>query len=130
MLTIELGALSSGEFGQELYRLRVKNAMLQAQIAERAGLTSPYYSGVENSKRPPPPIPTVIRLARALNVTEIEEIHLLSLATQERLLRVNLDRQTLVHVANEIEKIAAALDPVNGELIRRKLRHILREETM
>ncbi|WP_374580365.1 helix-turn-helix domain-containing protein [Pseudoduganella sp.] len=55
-------------FGAELFRVRVSLGLSQATVAGKAGVTAGYYSSLENSRRPPPPIGTVLRIANSLGI--------------------------------------------------------------
>lgn len=77
-------SMHPSSFGAELYRLRQCLGLTQAQVAGGAGLNRGYYSQLENSRAPPPPAKTLLRIATALKLEKIEQRELFSLAETER----------------------------------------------
>ena len=56
-----------GDIGQKIKNLRIRRALSVQELATKASLTQGYLSKIENSETPPP-IPTLIKIAYALNV--------------------------------------------------------------
>jgi transcriptional regulator with XRE-family HTH domain len=54
-------------FGQYLRELRRSRGLTQKELAEKAGVSFPYLSKIENHKDQPPSEEVCIRLAEALN---------------------------------------------------------------
>ncbi len=55
------------EIAQKIKELRTKKRLSIQELADKAGLTPGYLSKIENSEKPPP-IPTLSKIAYALNV--------------------------------------------------------------
>lgn len=72
------------QFGAELYRLRHVRSLTQTQVANNAGLNRGYYSQLENSRAPPPPAKTLLKIALALDLANGEKQLLFGLAEAER----------------------------------------------
>ena len=75
-------------FGSELYRLRNRAGMTQARVADSAGITRGYYSQLENSRRPPPPLEKVRRIAESMELPPSDLRLLWGIAAIERILRM------------------------------------------
>ncbi len=71
-------------FGEALYRLRQRQGMQQIAVARAARVSKGYYSSVENSKRSPPSLRTIQRIAQVLDLTTCEQADLEALAEHER----------------------------------------------
>jgi transcriptional regulator with XRE-family HTH domain len=71
-------------FGSQLFARRQRLALSQSDVARRAQISAGYYSELENSKRPAPPRSTALRIAAALELTELETEALASSAVEER----------------------------------------------
>lgn len=72
-------------FGSELYRLRTVRSLSQAQVADSAGITRGYYSQLENSRRPPPPLEKVRRIADSMKLDAHDLRLLWGIAAIERM---------------------------------------------
>ena len=59
-------------FGQQLLRLRQRSGLTQAQLAERAGLSTAIVAALEQGRRLDPRLSTVCNLAAALGVPAAE----------------------------------------------------------
>jgi transcriptional regulator with XRE-family HTH domain len=68
---------SGAAFGQLLQQARKRRGLSQRSVARQAGLDSTYVSRLERGVVPPPKVPTVHRLARALQLDPGEEIELI-----------------------------------------------------
>lgn len=93
-------------FGSEIYRLRLVRGLSQSATAERSGLTRGYYSQLENSKKTPPPLSTLERLASALSLSPIEIAHLKHLAEVERRGIVHFPREMPANIAKVLRQLA------------------------
>lgn len=71
-------------FGAELYRLRIALGLSQTEVSEAAGITRGYYSLIENSRKPPPPLGKVRRIAEALRLSPDDFRYFWGLAAIER----------------------------------------------
>ena len=71
-------------FGEALYRLRQRQGLQQVAVARAARVSKGYYSSVENSKRFPPSLRTIQRIAKVLDLTRCEQADLEALAEHER----------------------------------------------
>jgi transcriptional regulator with XRE-family HTH domain len=67
-------------FGRKLAEHRTRFGMTQKVLAERVGLTASHLNRVEKGTRPPPQIPTVLRMIEALRLDEQEAKELVQLA--------------------------------------------------
>ncbi|MYN04553.1 helix-turn-helix domain-containing protein [Pseudoduganella sp. DS3] len=72
-------------FGAELFRLRTALRLSQAEVADAAGITRGYYSLIENSRKPPPPLEKVRRIATALRLSPADLRLLWGMAAMERI---------------------------------------------
>lgn len=72
-------------FGAELFALRTALGLSQARVADAAQLARGYYSQLENSRRCPPPLETVAKIAASMNVTDAQQRRLFEQAVTERL---------------------------------------------
>ena len=102
--TGEVAAVDAASFGARLYELRTALGCSQIEIATAAGISSAYYSALENSKRRAPPRGTVVDLARALRLSEIEVERLADLATYERF---RIEREQLI--APHVDELLALI---------------------
>jgi len=71
-------------FGAEMYRLRRSLGLSQTEVSESAGITRGYYSLIENSRKPPPPLEKVRRIAEALKLSPDDFRQFWGLAAIER----------------------------------------------
>lgn len=71
-------------FGAELYRLRAVVRMTQTEVANAAGIARGYYSLIENSRKPPPPLEKVRRIAEAMQLSADDLRRLWGIAAIER----------------------------------------------
>lgn len=74
-------------FGAELFRLRTLLGLSQSQVADTARMARGYYSLLENSRRVPPPLETVAKIATAMNMAREDMDRLCEKAVIERLRR-------------------------------------------
>ena len=92
-------------FGELLYKFRLHINMSQTQLANAAGLHKSYWSGVENSRLPPPRSKTIHRLALALNLDD-ESVALLADTAETEIARKVRVRTILPkHVQMPIEQM-------------------------
>lgn len=84
-------------FGSELYRLRNRAGMTQARVADSAGITRGYYSQLENSRRPPPPLEKVRRIAESMELTPSDLRLLWGVAAIERINAPGGDPEQVQH---------------------------------
>ena len=59
------------ELGKRIQRYRINKGVTLQALAEKTGLTRGYLSKIENSEKPPP-VSTLINLAKALNISMSE----------------------------------------------------------
>lgn len=74
------GALEHDTFGGLLFGYRMRDGVSQVALAEKAGVSKGYLSGIENGRRLPPPRRTAARLARALRLPREETDRLVAAA--------------------------------------------------
>jgi transcriptional regulator with XRE-family HTH domain len=74
----------SNTFGEHLFELRKNRNLSQAQAAALCGISTAYYSGLENSKRHPPPLNRVVNIARRLGSSNLRLEAILEDAERER----------------------------------------------
>ena len=67
-------------FGSELYALRIRTGVTQADVASRAGLGRGYYSQLENSRKGPPSTLLLCRIVEALELSDAESHRLFAVA--------------------------------------------------
>lgn len=67
-------------FGGLLFGYRMRDGVSQVDLAEKAGVSKGYLSGIENGRRLPPPRRTAARLARALRLPREETDRLVAAA--------------------------------------------------
>lgn len=118
-------SMHQSSFGAELYRLRQGRGLTQAQVAGDAGLNRGYYSQLENSRTLPPPAKTLLRIAAALKLENVEQRDLFSMAETERVrpgyrngelpeateCLIILRGQEKLHVSlDQVRRISAILD--------------------
>lgn len=94
-------------FGSELFCLRQRKGVTQADVASRAGVGRGYYSQLENSKRGPPSPKLLQRIAEALELDEEETRRLLSIAVADWCM-----------VACERTKASASIAPLVKSLVQ------------
>lgn len=99
--------MTSRRFGEELYRLRTAAGLRQADVARRSGLTRGYYSQLENSKRFPPPLPTLSRIMSTLQLSPPQSKNLRRLAEAERCAMVVLPEEIPTELAMVVRRLAA-----------------------
>ncbi|AWL03086.1 helix-turn-helix domain-containing protein [Massilia oculi] len=71
-------------FGSELYALRIRTGVTQADVASRAGLGRGYYSQLENSRKGPPSTLLLCRIVEALELSDAESHRLFAVAVADR----------------------------------------------
>ncbi|WP_080747195.1 helix-turn-helix domain-containing protein [Comamonas thiooxydans] len=81
---MDVRATSLG-FGALLYELRAARHLSVAKASSAIGMSAGYYCELENSKRAPPKLEVVIRMAKGLLLTEREQYSLINAAEVERL---------------------------------------------
>lgn len=116
-------------FGEELYRLRAAVGLKQFEVAVRAKLARGYYSQLENSKRSPPPIDTLLRIAAAIGMTESESQNLSSLADEERSCVVIRPSQFPIETAIILRKLAANAHCLSPNKLQEVAKLLAAEET-
>lgn len=77
-------SLAVHSFGESIFALRQQLRLTQSRVAASAGISTSYYSAIENSKRLPPPRATASRLACALQINGDTAETLIAKAMQER----------------------------------------------
>lgn len=65
--------MSPRQLGQAIKRLRTKQRLTQAQLAERAGVSQPYLSQLEAGQKREPAVRIIHRIAKVLGV-RIEDL--------------------------------------------------------
>jgi transcriptional regulator with XRE-family HTH domain len=65
--------MSPRQLGQAIKRLRTKQRLTQAQLAERAGVSQPYLSQLEAGQKREPAVRIIHRIAKVLGV-KIEDL--------------------------------------------------------
>ena len=115
-------------FGAELFRLRTELGLSQAQVADAARLARGYYSQLENSRRQPPPLETVAKIAASMAIVGDDLHRLCEKAVVERLRHKghsndgNFDLLTCLYVVKEGRAIR-----VSGEK-QQRINAILEED--
>jgi transcriptional regulator with XRE-family HTH domain len=71
-------------FGELVYEVRRKRCKSQQAVAGAAGLSTAYWSSIENGRRLAPPRETAAKIALALALSHLETTHLLAIAESER----------------------------------------------
>lgn len=71
-------------FGEAVYRQRNLLGVTQAEAALRGGVSTGYFSEIENGKRLPPPRHTALRIAYALGMDQTRAQEFACLALRER----------------------------------------------
>ena len=111
------GIRREGEsFGGAVYFHRLRLGLPQAAVAAGAGMSAGYFSELENSKRPPPPLRTVIRLASALRLDAIETQKLADLASAARS-EVENDAHLPANVRNLVSTIRSVAPRLQADLV-------------
>ena len=75
---------SDDTFGAKLAALRLIRGLSQADLANTAHISTPYYSALENDSRLPPPKPTLMRIIIALRCSNSDSEALQQIAAFER----------------------------------------------
>jgi transcriptional regulator with XRE-family HTH domain len=119
---------NQGQFGAELYRLRTIAGLKQVDVARLTGLTRGYYSQLENSKRFPPPLPTLKRVAAALRLSNNQLNTLRHLADAERCLMVALPQELPAELANVFRQLAARAYRLSSRQLR-QISNVIEEES-
>ncbi len=115
-------------FGAAMYVLRSRRKLGQAALAFAAGVSSSYYSELENSKRLPPPRQTALRIASAFGLTPLETQHFLAIAESERAAALH-DAHLPMNVRQLIAAIRVSAATAPPDLFDR-LHNFLQEEPM
>ena len=71
-------------FGEKLTNLRISKELSQAKVAAAAGISTGYYCAIEGDNRLPPPTKTLVRILKALAISDSETKALLEMAAIER----------------------------------------------
>ena len=114
-------------FGDVLYRARIGRALTQVAAARLCGLTRGYYSQLENSKRTPPPEPTLRRIAEALRLSRPQTEELRWLAQVERCRRVQLSDELPAGVADLVRELTFNAHRLSPARLR-KIQDLLTED--
>ena len=115
-------------FGEALFGARTRARLSQAALATKAGVAAGYMCDLENSRRPPPPRRTALRIASALHLASEQAEQLVALAEAERAAST-LD----AHLAPGVRKLLAEIRSAAPQLPREAvedLRARLREVSM
>lgn len=113
--------------GLRLSGRRAAQGLSQAAIAATAGISSGYYSEIENSKCVAPPRHTMERIFRAIGFSDMEICELEQLAAEERgLSGCDADLPEEVQaLIKDIRKYANMLNPRFVKGLRAKIREVV-----
>lgn len=93
-------------FGALVWSLRVESGLSQARFAQKAKISAPYLSQIENDRVPPPPIDVCERLLDAVGATAPQKTQGILAATQRRsMLGARVGRNTPKHVARLLDRL-------------------------
>lgn len=110
-LSAETPLNSTIQFGELMYVYRTRLGLSQRTVAHTAGLSESYFSELENCKRVAPPRRTALRIAKALNLAEIDQNHFSGTAESERI-ALHHD----MHLPLQIRQLMAMLRVVGHRL--------------
>lgn len=71
-------------FGAMLYQVRQQRHMSVAEASRQSGISSGYFSELENSKRKPPRHPIILKIAAGLELSTVQKERLIQLADEQR----------------------------------------------
>lgn len=118
---------SPTSFGELLFALRTQCRVSQTEVAQRAGISKGYLSGVENCRLRPPVLDTVRRLANALRLDASARAQLERLAQYDRRSPVVIPPTVPDHVfelATSLKRRANVID----EETAREMQSVLQKE--
>lgn len=115
-------------FGGKVYAHRQRLGLAQADVAARARISPAYFSGLENSKRPAPPLRTVWRIAHALDLDPRDTQLLCVLAEGER--AVAMQDAELAPDVKDLLALIRACAPTMGRGLVARIQDTIKEACM